>query len=128
MSSTQDNFKRGTAEMLILHMLFEEDKYGYQITQELCTKSGGTYKILEGTLYTILFKMSEEGYISDYIKQVGKKRTRRYYHLEEAGRLAYIQLLNDYDIIAKSISSILDRESMARDYDKIIKIRNKEIC
>ena len=78
-----DNFKRGTAEMLILHLLQDEDLYGYQITQAFKEKSGGQYFILEGSLYNILFRLSEGGYITDYIKQVGAKRTRRYYHMED---------------------------------------------
>lgn len=32
MGQNQDNFKRGTAELLVLHLLQKEDLYGYQIT------------------------------------------------------------------------------------------------
>lgn len=125
--NNSDNFKRGTAEMLILHMLQEEDLYGYQITQTFKEKSGGNYYILEGSLYNILFRLSEAGYISDYIKQVGVKRKRRYYHMEEKGKLYYLQLLNDYDTVCESVSRILGRESDADRYAKRIKERSKKI-
>ena len=39
MSHSQDNFKRGTAKMLILHLLQDEDLYGYQITKLFSEKS-----------------------------------------------------------------------------------------
>lgn len=121
MLQNEDNFKRGTAELLILHLLQKEDLYGYQITKELAKKSDGDYTILEGSLYSILFRMADAGYISHRIEKVGVKRTRRYYHLEEPGKLYYLQLLNDYDKITKSICKILERDTMAQEYDRLAK-------
>ena len=46
MSQSKDNFKRGTAELLILHLLQKEDLYGYQITQLFNEKSKGEYTVL----------------------------------------------------------------------------------
>lgn len=110
MSQTQDNFKRGTAELLVLHLLQKEDLYGYQITHALEEKSGGAYTMLEGSLYPILYKLTEAGYVSDYVVPVGKKRTRRYYHIEAAGREYYKEILGEYLAIAGSIRKILDLE------------------
>ncbi len=55
--------------------------------------------------------MTEAGYISDYEKLVGKRRTRRYYHIEPKGKEYYKEILADYDAVATSISRILDREA-----------------
>ena len=110
MSQGQDNFKRGTAELLILYLLGEEDLYGYQITKIFNDKSNGVYKMVEGSLYPILFRLVEGGYISDYEKLVGVKRKRRYYHLEDSGKEYFQELLNDFDEICIAINSILDRE------------------
>lgn len=123
----EDNFRRGTAEMLILHLLQNEDLYGYQITQTFKEKSNGTYNLLEGSLYNILFKMTEKGYISNRLERVGVKRTRRYYHLEEKGRLYYNQLLNEYDRVCESVSRILDREGDADRYALRVRERNQKI-
>lgn len=110
MSQGQDNFKRGTAELLILYLLQEEDLYGYQITKLFNDKSNGIYKMVEGSLYPILFRLVEAGYISDYEKLVGAKRKRRYYHLKDSGKVYFQQLLRDFDEICFAINSILDRE------------------
>ncbi len=109
MSQNQDNFKRGTAELLVLHLLQKEDLYGYQITHAFDEKSNGNYTMLEGSLYPILYKLTEQGYITDYTKLVGKRRTRRYYHIEDSGREYYKEILNDYLTIINSIDKILDR-------------------
>ena len=109
MGQNQDNFKRGTAELLVLHLLQKEDLYGYQITHAFDEKSEGDYTMLEGSLYPILYKLTEAGYISDYTRLVGKRRTRRYYHIEDSGREYYKDILNDYLTIINSIDKILDR-------------------
>ena len=110
-----DNFKRGTAELLVLHLLQTEDLYGYQITHAFEEKSGGAYTMLEGSLYPILYKLTEAGYISDYVMPAGKKRTRRYYHMEEKGREYYRVILSEYLQIAESIDKILDRARFVKE-------------
>ena len=97
-----------TAEMLILYLLRDEDLYGYQLTQLFAAKSLGTYTMLEGTLYSILFRMVAAGYLSEYEMLVGKKRKRRYYHLEESGKVYFEQLVKEFDVVA-GINRILDR-------------------
>ena len=121
LSQNQDNFKRGTAELLVLHLLQKEDLYGYQITHAFEEKSGGVYTMLEGSLYPILYKLTEAGYISDYVVPAGKKRTRRYYHMEEKGRAYYREILNEYLTIAGGIDKILDRarEGEAEQHDGV---------
>lgn len=110
MSKNQENFKRGCTEILVLYLLTKEDLYGYQITQLFKEKSNGRFTMLEGTLYLILYKLVELGYLSTYSKTAGIKRTRKYYHLEPSGQEYLSRILNEYDEIAKGIAMILDRE------------------
>ena len=115
MGQNQENFKRGCTEILALHLLCKEDLYGYQITQLFKEKSGGRFTMLEGTLYLILYKLVDAGYLTTYSKLVGKKRTRKYYHIEPSGRVYLEQLLSEYDEISKGIALILDREDKVHD-------------
>ena len=82
---------------------------GYQITQLFNEKSKGEYTVLEGSLYPVLFRLVDAGYLSEYEQLVGVKRKRRYYHLEEAGKVYYRELLEEFDGIIYAINSILDR-------------------
>ncbi|MBR5827041.1 MAG: PadR family transcriptional regulator [Clostridia bacterium] len=123
MSQNQENFKRGCAEVLALYLLSKEDMYGYQITQLMEEKSGGRFTMLEGTLYLILYKLVDAGYIKSYTKLVGKKRTRKYYHLEDKGREYLDEILNEYDEITLGISLILDRNS----HSKLRAIENNKV-
>ncbi|MDY5847069.1 MAG: helix-turn-helix transcriptional regulator, partial [Bariatricus sp.] len=42
--------------MLVLRLLKEEEKYGYQIISELKEKSNGRFALKEGTLYPVLYR------------------------------------------------------------------------
>ena len=110
MSSNQDNFKRGTAELLVLYLLQDGDLYGYEITKAFKEKSGGNYTMAEAALYLVLYRLVNAGYISDYEELVGQRRRRRYYHLEESGRAYYKELLQEYVTVTKSVFNILDME------------------
>lgn len=115
MSQSQDNFKRGTAELLILYLLQGEELYGYRIIQLFNEKSGGRYTMLEGTLYTILFRLESAGYVSQRVELVGKKRTRRIYTLTDSGRAYLKTLLLEYDQIVTGVDMILDRKAGGED-------------
>lgn len=103
----KDNFKRGFLEMLILHLLKEEEMYGYQLTQEICKRSNGTFRITEGSMYPTLYRLIDKELISDRLELVGRRRTRVYYRLEEKG-VAYLEkLVSEYEITSQGISAIM---------------------
>lgn len=73
-------------------------------------KSGGRFTLLEGTLYLILYKLIDLGYLTVREELVGKRRKRKYYHLEESGKKYLEEVLEDYNEVTKGISLILDKE------------------
>ena len=87
-----EGVKRGTVELLILTLLQNQDMYGYQLAQELASRSKNLYTLQEGTMYPTLYRLVEKGAITDRQEKVGKRKTRVYYHLEESGR-AYLEAL-----------------------------------
>lgn len=105
---TKSNFRRGSVELLVLHLLSQKDYYGYELTQIMKKQTDGAMDIPVGSLYPALYKLIDNGYISDYKKQVGKRLVRVYYHLEEAGKQRLTLLLNDYLQTNQAIQSILN--------------------
>ena len=79
---TQGNSRRGVMSLVILSLLKREDMYGYQLVQETERASGGKLTTQEGSLYPVLYRLQEQGYVSDRRELVGKRMTRVYYHLE----------------------------------------------
>ena len=98
--------------MLLLHLLQEDDLYGYQLSQLVKQRSNSILTIPEGSMYPTLYRLLEKGYISDYKKQVGKRLTRVYYHLEPKGKNYYLELLNNYYLVNEGIQLLLNYKKM----------------
>ena len=81
-----EKLKRGILDMLVLQLLSEEDRYGYQLKAELNKRAHGHLVLTEGVLYPPLYRMIKKGYISEHKEIVCQKRVRVYYHLEEPGK------------------------------------------
>jgi PadR family transcriptional regulator PadR len=95
-------------EMLVLHLLKSDDRYGFEITQLLDKYSNGVIKITLGSLYPLLYKLEENGYVSEREELVGKRLKRIYYHLKEEGRERLNELMNQYNETHQGIKDILD--------------------
>ena len=93
--NNKSNFRRGSVELLILHLLSQQDYYGYEISTLIREQTDGYLNI------------PDAGYISDYKKQVGRRQVNVYYHLEDSGRTHLQQLLEDYYATANAIQQVL---------------------
>ena len=100
-----ESFKRGTVDLVVLSVLLERDMYGYEIVKTVKEKSGGKYEIPLGTLYPVLYRFIENGYLSDR-DEIVNKRLRKYYHLEEKGKDFYAELLCEYRKISEGVNLI----------------------
>ena len=100
-----DSFKRGTVDLVVLSVLTQKDMYGYEIVKAVKDKSDGKYEIPLGTLYPVLYRFIENGYLSDR-DEIVSKRLRKYYHLEEKGKEYYKALLEEYEKISQGVNLI----------------------
>lgn len=108
--NTQNSFRRGVMSLIILSLLKREDMYGYQLVQETLNCSGGRIVTQEGSLYPVLYKLLDQGLISDRKVQVGKRMTRIYYHLESAGEAKLQELIEEYEQITQGVHMIIEGE------------------
>ena len=105
--NSQSSFRRGVMSLVILGLLKKEDMYGYQLVQETERCSGGRIVTQEGSLYPVLYKLLDQGLISDRKVLVGKRMTRVYYHLEPAGEARLNELLHEYEEITNGVFMIV---------------------
>ena len=101
-----DSFKRGTVDLVVLSVLMERDMYGYEIVKAIKDKRDGNYEVPLGTLYPVLYRFIENGYLSDR-DEIVNKRLRKYYHIEEKGKEFYKELLQEYSKISQGVNLIL---------------------
>lgn len=109
------SFKKGSIEMLTLLMLQEGDIYGYQLIQMLAERSGDRITVQEGSLYPLLYRMQDAGYISGrditVTTQNGRKRNRVLYHLEPSGRERLTELKAEFDRVQQGIQSVFQNSA-----------------
>lgn len=104
--TVRDNLKKGTAEMVILHLLKNEEMYGYQIAQELSKVSGGDFTLQEGSMYPTLYRLIAGGFVTDR-NAIINKRLRKYYSITETGQERLEMLIAEFRAVTSGIEKIL---------------------
>lgn len=78
--------KKGSAEILILALVEEQDRHGYDIARLIEERSNGTLTFTLASLYSSLYRLEARGWIRGrWIERPGTRR-RRYYRITENGR------------------------------------------
>ena len=87
-NALERELKRGSTEVLILALLEERDRHGYDLARLIDERSGGAISFHAASLYPTLYRMEERDLIEGrWIEKAGQRR-RRYYRLTPAGRKA----------------------------------------
>jgi len=80
--------KKGSVELLVLSLLQHERRHGYEIGKLVEQRSGGALKFQVSSLYPVLARMEEQGWIRGrWVEKQGDRR-RRYYRLTREGERA----------------------------------------
>lgn len=107
----EKQMKKGVLDMLVLKLLCKEQKYGYQIIQELREKSEDTFQLRDGTLYPILYRLEDDGLIlGEWSEPEGRQVSRKYYRITEKGTEALTEIDAVWKKIAKGIIMIMEEE------------------
>ena len=78
--------KRGSADLMILAVLEERQRHGYEIARLIDDRSGGVLRFHVGSLYPMLYRMERRGWIDGrWLEKAGQRR-RRYYSITPDGR------------------------------------------
>lgn len=104
----EQQMKKGVLEMLVLRLLSEGEKYGYQLISELKEKSGGMFLLKEGTLYPILYRMEDDGLVvSRWSEPKGKEVSKKYYRLAQEGQDTLAGLQGLWEVFSRTVDGIL---------------------
>lgn len=113
--TSQSNYRRGIMSLVILSLLEFEDMYGYQMVQEIERISDGRLTLQEGSLYPVLYRLQEQGLISERRILVGKRMMRNYYHLESTGVERLKAMIEEYEYLTAGVFAIIHRERGKKD-------------
>lgn len=102
------NYIGGSSYLLILNLISRKDMYGYEIIKELELLSEEAFKFKEGTLYPILHKFENSGWIESYVKFSDSGKERKYYHITKTGIQQLAEELAQWDLFKDSVMKVLN--------------------
>ena len=78
--------KKGSAELIILSILEARPRHGYEISKLIESRSNGQLKFHVASLYPLLYRLEERGWLQGrWVEKAGQRR-RRFYGLTAEGR------------------------------------------
>jgi PadR family transcriptional regulator PadR len=83
--SFDKELKRGTLEMVLLRLISERQTYGYELASTLEERAGSLFRLKEGTLYPVLYRLEKAGYIESRWETLERGVPRKYYQLTKPG-------------------------------------------
>lgn len=98
---------RGDLEALILAVLLEGPKHGYEISKQIKAMSGKTLQFGEGQLYPSLHKLEEAGSVQSTWEPQDGKPPRKIYALTESGKSQLDKKKIEWSKFQESVTLIL---------------------
>ncbi len=112
-SSIGADIIRGHINTIILRALYERDKYGYEIMNDIEQKSHNQYSLKQPTLYSALKRLENQGYIIAYWKtdEVSSGGRRKYFTLTDSGKEITEKNLAEWEYSRTIIDSLISDRS-----------------
>jgi PadR family transcriptional regulator PadR len=85
-SAVEHEWKKGSAELLILSLLEDQPRHGYEIGRLIDIRSGGTLHFHIASLYPLLYRLENRAWIQGRWVEKANQRRRRYYRLTTEGQ------------------------------------------
>jgi PadR family transcriptional regulator PadR len=85
-SSPEQEWKKGSAELLVMSLLEDQPRHGYDISKLIQLRSGGVLRFHVTSLYPMLYRLEEKNLITSRWVEQPEQRRRRYYRLTPKGK------------------------------------------
>ena len=99
--------KKGVLELCVLQLLLDKDRYGYELVAMIST----SVEISEGTIYPLLRRLKNDGFVSTYLEESSEGPPRKYYRLSQTGEETRAALLADWYAFTGGVNRILGGQS-----------------
>ena len=108
--SVDRELKRGTLEMILLSLLSERSMYGYELISALEKRGGQPFQLKEGTLYPVLYRLENAGWIEARWETAERGVPRKYYQLTPSGAEQLDVLISDWNEFSSAVHRLLRKE------------------
>jgi len=96
-------FKKGALELCVLAIVNGQDCYGYELTEKISQHIG----ISEGSIYTLLRRLTKEEYFTTYLVESNEGPSRKYYKLTDKGKEYLNEMKSQWQEFANGVNQIL---------------------
>ncbi len=109
MRDIEKQLRKGVLDILILKLISIEDMYGYELMKELEDLSIGYYSLKEGSLYPVLYRLEDSGFIENYPGKSNGRRSvpRKYYRITSLGKETVSEHKKHWELFVKSSNYII---------------------
>jgi PadR family transcriptional regulator len=102
--------KKGSAELLILSLLDARPRHGYELSKLIQTRSAGQLTFHIDSLYPLLYRLEERGWIKGtWVERPGERR-RRFYKVTAEGRRVLAQQRKTWAAFVEAVRRITGGE------------------
>ena len=104
--NTHTELKKGTTPLLVLSLLEDEPRHGYELAKLAAARSNGILSLNPASLYPFLYRMEKDGWITGRWVEKPNERRRRFYRLTAAGRRQLEQERSSWKAFATAIGQV----------------------
>jgi transcriptional regulator len=98
--------KKGAADLLVLSLLEERSRHGYDLAKRIEEGSGGAIVFHVASLYTLLYRLEARGLVRGrWVERAGERR-RRIYQLTPQGRRRLAEERKSFERFAAAVGRI----------------------
>jgi PadR family transcriptional regulator, regulatory protein PadR len=100
--------KKGAADLLVLSLLTERERHGYELAKLIEQRSGGDLVFHVASLYTVLYRLEDQGLIRGrWVEKAGERR-RRFYRLTAQGEKAVERQRQEWRRFVVAVDRVMD--------------------
>ena len=98
---------RGHTDTMILRLLSEADRYGYEIVKLIAELSGGEYELKEATMYSSVRRLEADGEIEWFWGDETQGGRRKYFRITEKGKATYARNKSNWEYAKRVLGNLL---------------------
>jgi len=106
-SNISSDLLRGHTDTIILGLLMDGDRYGYEITKLVSERSENSYELKEATMYSSLKRLEKDARIISYWGDESQGGRRKYYRITQSGRDLYKSNKQSWDYAKQILDKLL---------------------
>lgn len=99
---------RGHLDAIILRLIYEKDRYGYEISKEISQRTQNRFQIKEATLYAVFQRLEKRGLICSYEGGISLGSKRRYYAITPKGKAALLEEMAQWQQVKDIIDVFME--------------------